>query len=80
MAQKLHERVQMLPRIISVAVPRDQHSPRFGHWALWQTVWRRFSSTSFRVATYPGPPGRRARSQAGFRAVVFGSSMDENAH
>ena len=37
-AQKLQERVQMLPRIITVAVPRDQHSPRLGHCALWQTV------------------------------------------
>ena len=37
-AQKLQERVQMLPRIMTVAVPRDQHSPRFGHCALWQTV------------------------------------------
>jgi hypothetical protein len=48
-AQKLHERVQMLPRIITVAVPRDQHSPRLGHWALWQTVWS-LLSTSRRVA------------------------------
>jgi hypothetical protein len=50
MAQKLQERVQMLPRIITVAVPRDQHSPRFGHWALWQTVWSLLSSTRRRVA------------------------------
>ena len=49
-AQKLHDRVQMLPRIITVAVPRDQHSPRLGHCALWQTVWSWFSSTSRRVA------------------------------
>jgi hypothetical protein len=49
-AQKLHERVQMLPRIMTVAVPRDQHSPRFGHCALWQTVCSLFSSTSRRVA------------------------------
>ena len=50
MAQNVQERVQMFPRIISVAVPRDQHSPRLGHWALWQTVCRRFSSTRRRVA------------------------------
>ena len=48
--KNVQERVQMLPRIISVAVPRDQHSPRLGHWALWQTVCRRFSSTRRRVA------------------------------
>jgi hypothetical protein len=50
MAQKLQERVQMLPKIITVAVPRDQHSPRLGHWALWQTVWSLWSSTSLRTA------------------------------
>ena len=49
-AQKLQERVQMLPRIMTVAVPRDQHSPMFGHCALWQTVWSLLSSTSRRVA------------------------------
>src|ERR1017187_7719142 len=30
-AQKPQERVQMLPRIITVAVPPDQHSPRVVH-------------------------------------------------
>jgi hypothetical protein len=49
-AQKLQERVQMLPRIITVAVPRDQHSPMLGHWALWQTVCSLLSSTMRRVA------------------------------
>ena len=49
-AQKLQDRVQMLPRIITVAVPRDQHSPRFGHCALWHTVWSLCSSTSPRTA------------------------------
>ena len=34
-------RVQTSPRIISVAVPAAQHSPMFGHLALWQTVCRR---------------------------------------
>ena len=40
-AQKPQERVQTSPRIIRVAVPRLQHSPMLGHWALSQTVCRR---------------------------------------
>ena len=44
-AQKPQLRVQMLPRIMIVAVLRDQHSPRFGHWALSQTVWSLCSRT-----------------------------------
>jgi hypothetical protein len=59
----------MLPRIITVAVPRDQHSPRFGHWALWQTVWSLLASTRPRTAAYPGPEGSLALSQEGFRVV-----------
>ena len=30
-AQNEHARVQIFPRIINVAVPRDQHSPMLGH-------------------------------------------------
>jgi hypothetical protein len=36
----------MFPRIMTVAVPRDQHSPMFGHCALWHTVWSLVSSTT----------------------------------
>ena len=45
-AQNLQVRVQMLPRSRNVAVPRDQHSCRFGQSAERQTVLRleRFSS------------------------------------
>ncbi len=71
----------MLPRIITVAVPRDQHSPRFGHCALWQTVWSLFSSTRRRVAAKPGPLGNLARSQEGLRVVSMGEvelRMDTN--
>jgi hypothetical protein len=46
MWQKPQERVQTSPRIISVAVPADQHSPMLGHLADWQTVWSRWSLTS----------------------------------
>jgi hypothetical protein len=38
--------VQRSPAIMKVAVPELQHSQRFGHWALSQTVWRLRSLTS----------------------------------
>ena len=48
-AQKPHERVQTFPKIMTVAVPADQHSPMFGQFALSQTVWSRFRFTIPRV-------------------------------
>jgi len=45
MWQKPHDRVQVSPRIISVATPFDQHSPMFGQLASWQTVCRFCSRT-----------------------------------
>ena len=39
-AQKPQARVHTSPRIMNVAVPRLQHSPRLGQWASSQTVWR----------------------------------------
>ncbi len=38
-AQKPHARVHTSPRIMNVAVPRLQHSPRFGQCASSHTVW-----------------------------------------
>ena len=38
-AQKPQARVHTSPRIMKVAVPRLQHSPRFGQCASSQTVW-----------------------------------------
>ena len=35
-----HDRVQVSPRIMNVAVPWCQHSPMFGQFASSQTVWR----------------------------------------
>jgi hypothetical protein len=34
-----HDRVQVSPRIMKVAVPWFQHSPMFGQLASSQTVW-----------------------------------------
>ena len=67
-AQKVQERVQTLPRIITVALPRDQHSPMLGHCADWQTVCSLCSSTFFLVSRKSGPLGSLARSQSGLRA------------
>src|SRR3954468_20565377 len=36
--QNPHERVQMFPSIIKVAVPAPQHSPMLGQFPLWQIV------------------------------------------
>lgn len=46
-AQNLHERVQISPAIIKVAVPFVQHSPMFGHFPLEQMVCNWFNSTIF---------------------------------
>src|ERR1700722_1574890 len=73
MWQKPQERVQTSPRIMSVAVPADQHSPMLGHLADWQTVWRFCSRTSFTRREYSSPPGMRILSQDGLRAGEAGS-------
>ena len=77
-AQKVHERVQMLPRIMTVAVPRDQHSPMFGRCALLQTVCRSFVSTISRTALYSTLVGSFARSHSGLRLFIRGGSVPKN--
>jgi hypothetical protein len=42
-------RVQMLPRIMKVAVPSPQHSPMFGQLPLWQMVCSLCSPTISRT-------------------------------
>src|SRR5690606_40535347 len=44
--QKPHERVQILPKIINVAVPSPQHSPMFGQLPEVQMVLSLYLSTS----------------------------------
>ena len=52
-AQKRQARVQMLPRIMNVAVRRTaQHSWMFGHFASSQTVCRFFSRIIFLRPVY----------------------------
>src|SRR5206468_9399858 len=64
-AQKPHARVQRSPAIIIVAVPWLQHSQRFGHWALSQTVCNRKSEMSALVEKKTGFDGSRTLIQDG---------------
>src|SRR5204863_6242761 len=64
-AQNPHARVQRSPAIMKVAVPWLQHSQRFGHCALSQTVCRRRSEISALVEKNTGFDGKRTLIQAG---------------
>jgi hypothetical protein len=64
--QNLHERVQMSPPIINVAVPRPQHSPILGHLPLEQIVCKQCDSTIFRVCENLSFPPNFIFSQSGF--------------
>ena len=67
-AQKEHERVQMLPKIIKVAVPAPQHSPIFGQLPLSQMVCNLCVSTRLRTCAYSLPTGNLTLNQSGLRA------------
>src|ERR1700757_3080382 len=58
-AQKPQARVQRSPAIMNVAVPWLQHSQRFGHCALSQTVCKRRSEMSALVEKKIGFDGKR---------------------
>src|SRR3977135_3945529 len=58
-AQNPQARVQRSPAIMKVAVPWLQHSHRFGHCALSQTVCRRRSEMSALVEKKTGLDGKR---------------------
>src|SRR5690606_12235420 len=78
-AQKEQERVQILPRIIKVAVPAPQHSPIFGQLPLSQIVCNLCSSTRLLTCLYSLPTGNLTRNQSGLRCVgvagITGSSI-----
>src|SRR5690554_4348469 len=65
-AQKEHERVQIFPNIINVAVPAPQHSPIFGQFPLSHIVCSLCSSTRLRTCLYSLPTGSFTRNQSGF--------------
>src|SRR6267154_320627 len=67
-AQNPHARVQRSPAIMKVAVPWLQHSQRFGHCALSQTVCNRKSEISALVEKKTGFDGNRTLIQGGFCA------------
>src|SRR6476620_11378286 len=64
--QNPQERVQMLPRIINVAVPSPQHSPILGQLPEVQIVLRLYLSTSPRSSVYFCPIGNLTLSHFGF--------------
>ena len=64
--QKPQERVQMLPRIINVAVPSPQHSPILGQLPLAQIVFNLYLSTKPLSSVYFLPTGNFTRNHFGF--------------
>src|SRR4029453_8498586 len=64
-AQNPHARVHRSPAIMKVAVPWLQHSHRFGHCALSQTVCNRKSEMSALVEKKTGLDGNRTLIQGG---------------
>src|SRR5215475_9610515 len=82
-AQNPHARVQRSPAIIKVAVPWLQHSHRFGHCALSQTVCNRKSEMSALVEKKTGFDGNRTLIQAGFccrckAGSIFAQDMEQS--
>src|SRR6266699_996083 len=82
-AQNPHARVQRSPAIMKVAVPWLQHSQRFGHCALSQTVCKRKSEMSAFVEKKTGFDGSRTLIQGGFCArcnagSIFAQDMQES--
>src|SRR5437762_9114875 len=65
-AQNPQARVHRSPAIMKVAVPWLQHSQRFGHCALSQTVCKRKSEISALVEKKTGFDGSRTLIQGGF--------------
>src|SRR5690625_1310524 len=69
--QNPHERVQMFPKIIKVAVPSVQHSPMFGHEPEVQIVCKSYLSTKPRNSVYFLPTGSLTRNHFGFGWVFL---------
>ena len=69
--QNPQERVQILPRIMNVAVPSPQHSPMLGQWPDSQMVCSLYLSTKPRTLLYFSPVGNFTRSHCGFFTRSF---------
>src|SRR6202022_3176629 len=74
-AQNPQARVQRSPAIMNVAVPWLQHSQRFGHCALSQTVCKRRSEISEIVEKKTGFDGKRTLIQDGLCAWCNAGSI-----
>src|SRR5213594_3907979 len=74
-AQNPHALEQRSPAIMKVAVPWLQHSQRFGHCALSQTVCRRRSEISALVEKNTGFDGKRTLIQEGLCAWCNAGSI-----
>src|ERR1051326_5062352 len=74
-AQNPHARVHRSPAIMNVAVPWLQHSQRFGHCALSQTVCSRRSEISDLVEKKTGLDGRRTLIHDGLFGWGSGGSI-----
>src|SRR3989440_10668926 len=84
-AQKPQARVQRSPAIMNVAVPWLQHSQRFGHCALSQTVCKRRSEIRAFVEKKTGFDGKRTLIQDGLCAwckpgSIFAHDMVEETN
>src|ERR1043166_3740409 len=82
-AQNPQARVHRSPAIIIVAVPWLQHSQRFGHCALSQTVCKPKSEISALVEKKIGFDGNRTLIQGGFCAwcnvgSIFAQDINSN--
>jgi hypothetical protein len=71
MLQNAQARVQVSPRIITVACFCSQHSPMFGQAASSQTVCSRLPWISLRVAWKASEFGAFTRIQAGLRRALL---------
>src|SRR5690625_7127392 len=69
--QNPHERVQMFPKIIKVAVPSVQHSPMFGHEPEVQIVCKSYLSTKPRNSVYFLATGSLSLNHLGCCRVFF---------
>jgi hypothetical protein len=67
--QKPQERVQMLPRIINVAVPSPQHSPILGQLPEVQMVFNLYWSTNPRSSVYFSPVGNFTLNHLGLACL-----------
>jgi hypothetical protein len=77
--QKAQARVQVSPRIITVACFLVQHSPIFGHAASSHTVARLSRRISFLVSEKPRLVGALTRIQSGLRCLGAGTAESTDA-